>query len=111
MNRELSNDEAADVGLAGNTPDPEKWHGGKPPHAGWWNASRTRNHRTWRWYDGRQWSKAFTVSEIDSKGTLDRWCGAPTEEDVADKAYKDRSKPIRWSYHYPKNARVERKAP
>ena len=43
-----------------------KWRKGKPPCAGWWNASVCRNAGSRRWWDGRAWSAVVFVGDPDS---------------------------------------------
>jgi hypothetical protein len=33
-----------------------KWHKGPPPSIGWWPASLFFNPKSFRWWDGEQWS-------------------------------------------------------
>lgn len=33
-----------------------KWHKGPPPSIGWWPASRRRNKKLLRWWNGVWWS-------------------------------------------------------
>lgn len=41
----------------------KKWHKGPPPSAGWWPASRRRDGRELRWWDGEFWSIRFEPSD------------------------------------------------
>jgi hypothetical protein len=84
-----------------------KWHDGPPPHVGWWNASRTKQAITWRWWDGENWSNAI---ELESYPEGEPW-NYGLDYAVSQKAYKSDTKPIQWHPRYPKNARVPRVAP
>lgn len=72
------------------------FHGGPPPHIGWWNASISRSLFIWRWWDGRHWSEAvFTSSNAQAAA---RRANAKSKE--AGRIY--------WSHLWPANARVPR---
>lgn len=77
------------------------WHDGPPPHVGWWNASRYKAPRSWRWWDGADWSIAVNEDY-----------GAPEVANAV--LYLDmtlQEDPIKWRHYYPTNARVPRIAP
>lgn len=76
------------------------WRRGKPPHIGWWLASTDRDGRSWRWWDGKQWS--MNVHDHRAARTAARRAKKPT---------KHTSRTIWWSPYYPANARVPRIAP
>jgi hypothetical protein len=71
------------------------WHKGPPPHAGWWEASVSRNRNVWRWWDGKRWSDA--VSDLPSAKTAAFTADFPTTLSG-----------IEWTDYYPANARVPR---
>ena len=75
------------------------WHGGPPPHAGWWNASYERVLNAWRWWDGRRWSRvAYPSAPAENAREIARW---PAGRQVS----------IEWTTYYPRNARVPRVNP
>lgn len=51
--------------------DPTVWNSGPPPAAGWWPASRVKNPRTFRWWNGEAWSLPVRPSE--SAASAGRW--------------------------------------
>jgi len=56
------------------------WAKGPPPSIGWWNASRMRNERARRWWNGASWSVAVMVNDPEAKAkraqrTPDPWAG------------------------------------
>lgn len=85
--------------MAPNEPKDESekrvWHKGPPPHVGWWNASATKAHDAWRWWDGKQWS-IFAYSQ-ELSGTAALSASQPSPESG-----------IEWTNFYPENARVPR---
>ena len=77
------------------------WNSGPPPHVGWWNASATESDRYWRWWDGVRWSKpAISTDHPRIVAVL-----AKTKSDIRDPSI------IKWTRHWPKNARVARVNP
>jgi hypothetical protein len=74
------------------------WHRGPPPHIGWWNASRTKNNKSWRWWDGEQWS--LSVYDDQSLAVALDCAKYVTFFHVRDQ--------VEWTYYYPENARVPR---
>lgn len=75
------------------------WNGGKPPHVGWFNASKSKSHQIWRWWNGKQWSMDVLPSNgieevILTAGMID--------------AYPEY---IEWTDYWPENARVPRIKP
>ena len=72
------------------------WHSGPPPHVGWWNASCDRRANIWRWFDGKDFSIAYSESssleEISAPVILH---GIPVNV-------------LEWSDYWPENARVPR---
>lgn len=75
------------------------WRKGPPPHVGWWNASRVRNERTWRWWNGRVWSlDAYAISRVEYATTQARRMAFDQIE-------------IKWTNYWPENARVPRVDP
>lgn len=87
------------VVVSTNTEEDLKWRRGKPKTPRWYNASRTRTETTWRWFDGKRWSQAF-IPPFDD--------GPPTMDDIKEKAYADRSKPILYRTYWPDDARIPR---
>jgi hypothetical protein len=81
----------------------DEWHAGKPPFTGWWNASRSCNERTWRWWNGKHWS------DYGNEGMTPEEAG----ECAKTKAYKtsDPDKRIKWHWRWPEGARCERIVP
>jgi len=73
-----------------------KWFKGPPPHVGWWNASVGRNPKSWRWWNGKHWSKSVS----------------PLSPSASAKAHAQRpalsSSTIRWTHYWPEGARVPR---
>lgn len=41
------------------------WRGDTPPRLGWYPASKARNIKAWRWWDGKRWSSAAFVFQSD----------------------------------------------
>jgi hypothetical protein len=74
------------------------WNKGKPPHIGWWNASRAKQPNMWRWWDGRLWSEA-------TPERTNAYTAAQAAKRVALKQGE-----IKWTWYWPENARVERRA-
>lgn len=81
-------------------PTGRTWRKGPPPHAGWWNASRSRDTEVWRWWNGARWS-ADAFSEM----------GAYMAADIAGMPSIEHPAQIEWSDYWPENAGIERSAP
>lgn len=75
------------------------WHKGPPPHVGWWNASAGRDKRSWRWWNGVNWS--FCAYSNESLAEAVRTSNfILTDADG-----------IEWTDYWPENARVPRVKP
>jgi hypothetical protein len=72
-----------------------QWHSGPPPHVGWWNASAMQNVFTWRWWDGRVWSRAV---DQDASAV---YAGAVAKHPEP----SERQRCILWTDYWPKGAR------
>ena len=74
------------------------WRNGKPPHAGWWNASTHRDPEAWRWYDGKQWGEtarpwySAVAAKSQALGSAPTWA----------------AKRMEWTDYWPEGARVPR---
>lgn len=77
------------------------WRRGPPPHVGWWNASVMRDRTMWRWWDGKNWSRA--ECETKSAASAKKPAGLHSEIWL--------NSEIEWSDFYPANARVPRLDP
>jgi hypothetical protein len=78
--------------------DAQKWHSGAPPHAGWWNASINETPDCWRWWDGSHWSyNAFSTDSVQVAAEQASLLMPEKNEYF-----------VRWSFEWPKNARVKR---
>ena len=75
------------------------WHKGPPPFPGWWNASWNFNHRIWRWWNGRYWSKSVFLD--DGMNYIKVATSRPDQN----------QDDIKWSDYWPENARVPRVDP
>jgi len=77
------------------------WHAGPPPHAGWWNASRTARLDSWRWWDGYRWSWAArpTCTPLEAARMANRRMSAEEGASVC------------WTWAWPSNAAVSRVPP
>lgn len=73
------------------------WHDGPPPHIGWWQASFNKNPAYWRWWDGEKWTNAAHESDKASYAAS-----------VVSAKYRVAHGCVRWTYYWPKNARVPR---
>lgn len=78
-----------------STENTRVWHEGPPPHVGWWNASTTKDHAAWRWWDGKQWSRATYPHQPAEYAAKEAACAA----DVQD---------VEWADYWPRGARVPR---
>lgn len=74
------------------------WHGGPPPHVGWWKASSLYGVMVWRWWDGHQWS--IPASPLYSAKEAAEVAYVPT--DISG---------VEWTDYWPEGARVPRVAP
>lgn len=74
------------------------WHKGPPPHVGWWQASNFEYSGAWRWWDGEAWSCAVNYKATRAHVVRN----ANVRSDATD---------IKWTDHYPANARVPRYDP
>ena len=75
------------------------WNKGAPPHVGWWNASRVRQERVWRWWNGEYWSQGVSERE--------KIAGVRRAAQFKDYAQQD----VEWTSYWPENARVPRVNP
>ncbi len=75
------------------------WHKGPPPFSGWWNASKSRNRKSWRWWEGGKWS--VQVREDESAKDAQLWA-------EIESVYQEL---IEWTDYWPENARVPRLDP
>lgn len=75
-----------------------KWLTGKPKAKGWWMASTDKDPRSWRWWDGVQWS--LNVHSNRAANTAARRAKKPSRD-------SDR---VQYTTYYPANARVPRPA-
>ena len=82
-------------------PSTRAWHGGPPPHIGWWNASAACQDKAWRWWNGAGWSESAFDDHSD-------W-GAAIEADRLAPGHQQTL--VRWTTHWPARARVPRMAP
>lgn len=80
--------------------DERKWHKGPPPHIGWWNASWCCHIETWRWWNGRHWSRGAEPTNSTGLVVASAKERAPIFEDD-----------IEWTDYWPENARVPRLDP
>jgi len=79
-----------------------KWFSGPPPFIGWWNASNSRSHSDWRWWNGSDWSAvAYDTNDSKEAGIY-----AAVTRNGAVEYY-----PIEWTKYWPKNAIVKRVNP
>ena len=47
------------------------WNQGEPPAPGWYQASHSKDERTWRWWDGKCWSRpAFPCHTAEQAGGI-----------------------------------------
>lgn len=76
-----------------------KWNKGNPPHIGWWEASNCQQRGIWRWWDGKSWSEP--VNHHANEWHAGQCASTPEQNKT----------PIEWTWYWPENARVERKAP
>lgn len=78
------------------------WKSGPPPHAGWWNASVSRDSESWRWWNAAgYWSSAaFSYMSPERAATF-----APHP------AASHHVKFIQWNDYWPEGARVPRVDP
>lgn len=76
------------------------WYSGPPPYVGWWNASMYQLPAVWRWWDGNCWSKEADPS---LHGDDAQRCAQVPDSCL--------SRPVLWTKHWPKNARVPRVKP
>ena len=83
-----------------------RWHGGPPPHVGWWNVQVidlyygvTETSNSWSWWNGKNWGG---------------FCGPRNSAEVAAERALQTLKVsplIIWSRYWPKDARVKRVKP
>jgi len=76
--------------------DNREWRTGPPPYPGWWNASAVKNPNMLRWWDGEVWSEA--IRDTPSPATPEYFASVVS----CLQHY------VKWTYRWPKNARVPR---
>lgn len=80
-----------------------EWIKGDPPHVGWWNASDTRVHDAWRWWNGEYWSAVvFSGGDLYSREEINHLARVKNLGSIF---------PVEYTNHWPKNARVKRVNP
>lgn len=75
------------------------WHKGPPPFPAWWNASKKRDIKVWRWHDGRAWSCPMMPG--NAKYAVKHLAALPDPN----------QEEIEWTDYWPENARVPRVDP
>lgn len=87
--------EVADWWTGRHTSNVRKWQEGPPPAIGWWNASVSKSLSTWRWWDGREWSRPV-CQENPIKHVL--------RMAAQKRSYASSLSPIFWTDYWPENA-------